>query len=134
MHQDIQAKLGTEISNFETSINSLEDMRRDLPLLHAVFKETLRLHSPVVELHHVATQTSAVPISQPLPGHSEKHVIIPEDVMIAIPINAIQTNIERSICLLFVGDSQAPSTHTVIYTSHRYGTSTMDPACRSWGG
>ena len=62
------------------------------PILDAVYKETLRVHPPVIELHHVAKSTTYVPTSHALPSHSEARIVVPKGTIISIPVAAIHTD------------------------------------------
>jgi cytochrome P450 len=59
-----------------------ESSVRQLPLLDAVFNETLRMHPPVSVLHHVAAQTVIVPTST-------SQIVVPGGTVIAIPVDAV---------------------------------------------
>ncbi|KAL0576816.1 hypothetical protein V5O48_005186 [Marasmius crinis-equi] len=90
-HPDVQTRLREEIEtsgNTELSIDRLNN----LSFLDAVLKETLRLHPPVIENHHQAAQDISVPLSEPLRGTSETHLLIPKGTIIAIPVNVIQAD------------------------------------------
>jgi len=69
---------------------SYDALNNDFPLLHAFFMETLRMHPPVLENHHQASETTIVPLSEPLPGTTDLRLIIPKGTVLFIPINVIQ--------------------------------------------
>ncbi|KAG6885524.1 hypothetical protein C0993_000520 [Termitomyces sp. T159_Od127] len=88
--QTLQAKLREEIHGVTDA--SFDELNSKYPLLDAVLKETLRLHPPILENHHEASETIIVPLSDPLPGTSEMHIVVPRGTIIAIPLNVIQTD------------------------------------------
>ncbi|KAG6887487.1 hypothetical protein C0992_012062 [Termitomyces sp. T32_za158] len=88
--QILQAKLREEIHGATEA--SFDELNSKYPLLDAVVKETLRLHPPILENHHEASETTIVPLSDPLPGTSEMHLVVPKGTIIAIPLNVIQTD------------------------------------------
>jgi len=69
---------------------SYDALNNDFPLLHAFFMETLRMHPPVLENHHQASETTIVPLSEPLPGTTDLRLIIPKGTVLFIPVNVIQ--------------------------------------------
>ncbi|KAN0100804.1 Cytochrome P450 [Tylopilus felleus] len=71
---------------------SYDALNNDFPLLHAFFMETLRMHPPVLENHHQASETTIVPLSEPLPGTTDPHLIIPKGTILCMPVNVIQTD------------------------------------------
>ncbi|KAK7041953.1 hypothetical protein VNI00_008935 [Paramarasmius palmivorus] len=85
---DVQTRLREEIVAFGRDELTADELS-SLPFLEATMKETLRMHPPILENHHEATETITVPLSEPLPGTSESHLIIPKDTLIAIPVNVI---------------------------------------------
>ncbi|KAG6891095.1 hypothetical protein C0995_014185 [Termitomyces sp. Mi166 len=88
--QTLQSKLREEIHDATDA--SFDELNSRYPLLDAVLKETLRLHPPILENHHEAGETIIVPLSDPLPGTADKHLVIPKGTTIAIPLNVIQTD------------------------------------------
>ncbi|KAI3615516.1 cytochrome p450 [Moniliophthora roreri] len=90
IHPNIQTRLREEIVASRSGELSADGLN-SLPFLDAVLKETLRMHPPILENHHEAAETTTVPLSEPLPGTSEAHLIIPKGILIAIPVNVIQT-------------------------------------------
>lgn len=88
--QSLQAKLREEIHSIANA--SFDDINSKYPLLDAVLKETLRIHPPILENHHEASETIIVPLSDPLPGTFEMHIVIPKGTIIIIPVNVVQTD------------------------------------------
>jgi cytochrome P450 len=85
---------------------SYDELNNDFPLLDAFFMETLRVHPPVLENHHQvistptcsciftkgdpqAAETISIPLSEPLPGTTDLHLIIPKDTVLSMPVNVI---------------------------------------------
>ncbi|KAF9458748.1 cytochrome P450 [Collybia nuda] len=89
---DLQTELREEVSNARDA--SFDDLNNKYPLLDSVLKETLRLHPAILENHHEAAETMTVPLSEPLPGSSDMHIIVPKGTILAIPINVLQTDTE----------------------------------------
>ncbi|KAK0233773.1 cytochrome P450 [Armillaria fumosa] len=89
-NEHLQQKLREEI--WTAGDASFDELNANCPLLDAVFKETLRMHPPILENHHEAAKTIAVPLSEPLPGTSESHLIIPKGTILEIPVNVVQTD------------------------------------------
>ncbi|KAF8559291.1 cytochrome P450 [Imleria badia] len=69
---------------------SYDALNNDFPLLHAFLMETLRMHPPVMENHHQASETTIVPLSEPLPGTTDTRLIIPKGTVLSMPVNVIQ--------------------------------------------
>jgi len=77
-NRDLQEKLRTEVNeawekirargDSEFAANDLESM----PYLVAIGKETLRVHSPVVEIFRTASRDDIIPLSKPIVGVSGK--------------------------------------------------------------
>ncbi|KAF5377225.1 hypothetical protein D9615_006348 [Tricholomella constricta] len=88
----LQSELREEISTVRDA--SFDELNNKYPLLDALLKETLRLHPAILENHHEAADTITVPLSEPLFGTSEMHLVIPKGTIIAIPLNVIQTDPE----------------------------------------
>ncbi|KAG9314552.1 cytochrome P450 [Chiua virens] len=65
-------------------------LNNEFPLLHAFFMETLRMHPPVLENHHQASETTIVPLSEPLPGTTDLRLVIPKGTVLSMPVNVIQ--------------------------------------------
>nr|GAT43643.1 cytochrome P450 [Mycena chlorophos] len=91
VNPEIQEQLRAEISA-SPSEPTLEELTNDFPILNAVISETLRLHPPILENHHQAEEDTLVPLSHPLPGSSDMHLLIPKGTILFIPVNVIQTN------------------------------------------
>ncbi|KAF8634431.1 hypothetical protein AX15_000881 [Amanita polypyramis BW_CC] len=87
-HPLLQAALRAEI--IEAGDLSSDKLNRKWPLLDASIKETLRVHPPILENHHEAARTISIPLSQPLPGTSSMHLIVPKGTTFLIPINVVQ--------------------------------------------
>ncbi|KAF9229533.1 cytochrome P450 [Gyrodon lividus] len=68
---------------------SYDELNNDFPLLDAFLMETLRIHPPVLENHHQASETVSIPLAKPLPSTSDLHLIIPKDTVLSIPVNVI---------------------------------------------
>lgn len=92
-----------------TSDPTYDSLNNDFPLLNAFFMETLRMHPPVLENHHQvpltrftsfyvthdapqASETITIPLSEPLPGTTDPHLIIPKGTVLSMPLNVIQTD------------------------------------------
>ncbi|KAG6919563.1 hypothetical protein DXG01_004226 [Tephrocybe rancida] len=90
INQELQSDLREELHNATDA--SFDELNSKYPLLDAVVKETLRLHAPILENHHEAGETIIVPLSEPLPGTAEMHLVVPKGTLIAIPLNVIQTD------------------------------------------
>ncbi|KAG5339902.1 hypothetical protein C0989_003049 [Termitomyces sp. Mn162] len=88
--QTLQSKLREEVRGATDA--TFDELNSKYPLLDAVLKETLRLHPPILENHHEASETIIVPLSDPLPGTTEMHLVIPKGTTIVIPLNVIQTD------------------------------------------
>ncbi|TFK76723.1 cytochrome P450 [Pluteus cervinus] len=87
---DIQEQLREETV---TAINSTFDkLNSKYPLLDAVLNETLRLHPAILENHHEAGETINIPLSEPIPGTNDLHLIVPKGTLITIPVNVLQTD------------------------------------------
>lgn len=86
----LQADLREETSTSRESC--FDELNNRYPLLDAVLKETLRLHPAILENHHEAASTMLVPLSEPLPGTSDTHLVIPKGTTIAIPLNVLHTD------------------------------------------
>ncbi|KAF8845290.1 cytochrome P450 [Paxillus ammoniavirescens] len=71
---------------------SYDELNNDFPLLDAFFMETLRVHPPVLENHHQAAETISIPLSEPLPGTTDLHLIIPKDTVLSMPVNVIHSD------------------------------------------
>ncbi|EGO02781.1 hypothetical protein SERLA73DRAFT_102755 [Serpula lacrymans var. lacrymans S7.3] len=69
---------------------SFDDLRVKYPLLDAFVRETIRMHPPVLENHHESAETTSIPLSEPLPGTSDLHLIIPKGTILSMPVNVIQ--------------------------------------------
>ncbi|KAG6857610.1 hypothetical protein H0H87_010178 [Tephrocybe sp. NHM501043] len=89
-NQKLQTELREELHNATDA--SFDELNSEYPLLDAVLKETLRLHPPILENHHEASETIIVPLFEPLPGTTEMHLVIPKGTLIAIPLNVVQTD------------------------------------------
>ncbi|KAG5646052.1 hypothetical protein DXG03_004475 [Asterophora parasitica] len=89
-HPTVQLELREETSTSRDS--PFDELNNKYPLLDAVLMETLRLHPAILENHHEAADTITVPLSEPLPGTFETHLVIPKGTTIAIPLNVIQTD------------------------------------------
>ncbi|KIJ68630.1 hypothetical protein HYDPIDRAFT_82615 [Hydnomerulius pinastri MD-312] len=68
---------------------SYDELHSGFPLLDAFFMETLRIHPPVLENHHQASETISIPLSEPLPGTTDLHLIIPKGTLLSMPVNVI---------------------------------------------
>lgn len=84
---DAQAKLRDELPPNDPDFDAVHF---ELPFLDAVLKETLRLHPPILELHHVAGKSQTLPLSAPLPGTDVREVPVPKGTILAIPVNVVQ--------------------------------------------
>ncbi|CAK5264662.1 unnamed protein product, partial [Mycena citricolor] len=63
-------------------------------LLDFIVLEALRLHPPILENHHQASETIAVPLSESLPETSSSVLVIPKGTILFIPVNVMQTDPE----------------------------------------
>ncbi|EIW86397.1 cytochrome P450 [Coniophora puteana RWD-64-598 SS2] len=81
-----QERLRQEVS---ACIEPSADELSSLPLLDAFLLETLRCHPPVLENHHEASETIAVPVTEPLPGIGSRHLIVPKGTILEMPVNVI---------------------------------------------
>ncbi|KAH0838484.1 cytochrome P450 [Lanmaoa asiatica] len=88
MNPEMQEAIRNEVSI--VCDPSYDALNSDFPLLHAFLMETLRMHPPVLENHHQASETTVVPLSEPLPGTTDPHLIIPKGTVLSIPVNVIQ--------------------------------------------
>lgn len=61
-----QRLLRQELSQFETSDPTWEQLIYKLPYLNGVIQETLRLHPPLDHLIRTATQDDVLPLSKPI--------------------------------------------------------------------
>ncbi|GLB36521.1 putative cytochrome p450 [Lyophyllum shimeji] len=89
---ELQSDVREEVST--ATDPTFDELNNKFPLLDAVLKETLRLHPAVLENHHEAGDTIVVPLSEPLPGTTETHLVIPKGTTIAIPLNVVHTDAE----------------------------------------
>lgn len=71
---------------------TFDELNNAYPLLDAFFLETLRLHPPVLENHHEAAETISIPLSEPVAGSGDLHLVIPKGTIISLPVNVIQKN------------------------------------------
>ncbi|KAF9072766.1 cytochrome P450 [Rhodocollybia butyracea] len=71
---------------------SYDDLNSNLPLLDATVREVLRLHPPILENHHEARETICVPLSEPIAGTTDTHLVIPKGTILEIPVNVVQTD------------------------------------------
>ncbi|KAH7104721.1 cytochrome P450 [Auriculariales sp. MPI-PUGE-AT-0066] len=85
-NQDAQSKLREELPPADPAF---EKVHGELKYLDAVFMETVRLHPPILELHHVAGKSQVLPLSAPLPGTSVHEVPVPKGTIVAIPVNVV---------------------------------------------
>lgn len=101
---ELQNELRAELST--PGDPSADDLQSDYPLLDAVLKEVLRIHPPILENHHQvrhffpvtpyiltdykASETICVPLSEPLPGTTDTHFLIPKGTILGIPLNVLQ--------------------------------------------
>ncbi|KAJ3758954.1 cytochrome P450 [Lentinula raphanica] len=88
----LQNELREEISAAGLGDPSYDDLTLKLPLLDAVLREVLRLHPPILENHHEAAETISVPLSEPIPGTLDTHLVIPKGTILEIPVNVVQTD------------------------------------------
>ncbi|KAJ7071431.1 cytochrome P450 [Mycena amicta] len=84
----VQEQLRTEISS--PSDPALDELANHFPILNGVILETLRLHPAILENHHQADETVSVPLSQPIPGTTDKQLVIPKGTILFIPVNVMQ--------------------------------------------
>ncbi|KZT42793.1 cytochrome P450 [Sistotremastrum suecicum HHB10207 ss-3] len=91
-HPEIQEKLREEVSTDEDP--DFDTLHSKFPLLDAVYKETLRLHSPVLELHHVSSKTQTLRLGAPLQGSTKNEILVPKDTVLVVPVSVIQTDPE----------------------------------------
>ncbi|KAF5392408.1 hypothetical protein D9757_002185 [Collybiopsis confluens] len=87
-----QAKLREEVIADGCKDFSYDGLQSSLPLLDATLREVLRLHPPILENHHEAAKTISVPLSEPIQGTSEAHIVIPKGTILEIPVNVVQTD------------------------------------------
>jgi len=88
VNPEFQAKLREEICMVPD--HSFDDLNCRLPLLDAALKETLRLHPPILENHHEATEAVTIPLSEPILETGESQLVVPKGTLIAIPVNVLQ--------------------------------------------
>ncbi|KIK70412.1 hypothetical protein GYMLUDRAFT_234881 [Collybiopsis luxurians FD-317 M1] len=88
----LQNELREEIATAGAHDPSYDELKFKLPLLDATVREVIRLHPPILENHHEAAETVVVPLSEPIPGTSETHIVIPKGTILEIPVNIIQTD------------------------------------------
>ncbi|KAF8922183.1 cytochrome P450, partial [Mucidula mucida] len=93
INKDLQQALREEVlaSGEDPSFDALNS---NFSLLDAVVKETLRMHPPILENHHVAEETITIPLSEPIPGTLDRELVIPKGTILEIPVNIIQTDPE----------------------------------------
>lgn len=89
----IQEQLRAEIST-SPGDPSLDHLNLHYPVLNSVILETLRLHPPILENHHQASETISVPLLDPIPGSSSSQLVIPKGTVLLIPVNVLQTDPE----------------------------------------
>ncbi|CAK5279903.1 unnamed protein product [Mycena citricolor] len=107
--EEIVAQMRTILSAgwvlYELAINTKvqDDLRIELSspgdidqhsLLDFIVLEALRLHPPILENHHQASETIAVPLSESLPETSSSVLVIPKGTILFIPVNVMQTDPE----------------------------------------
>ncbi|KAJ7923037.1 cytochrome P450 [Mycena leptocephala] len=88
----LQEQLRDEISS--PGDPSLEELNNQYPILNSIILETIRLHPAILENHHQAAETISVPLSEPIPGSSASHLVIPKGTVLLIPVNVLQMDPE----------------------------------------
>ncbi|KAE9409329.1 cytochrome P450 [Gymnopus androsaceus JB14] len=88
----LQNELREEVTAAGLGDPSYDDLNSNFPLLDAIVREVLRLHPPILENHHEAAETISVPLSEPIEGTSDMHLVIPKGTILEIPVNVIQTD------------------------------------------
>ncbi|KAF7301040.1 Cytochrome P450 [Mycena indigotica] len=92
-HTDIQDKLRKELSRFNTSDPTWDQlMSSELPYLDAVVQETLRLHPSVVETLRVASCDDVIPLSTPIvdaAGNTVASITVAKGTPILAPIRSV---------------------------------------------
>ena len=88
---DIQEALYAEqVKHFGTPDGGLRDISyeefRDLPVLDAVVRETLRLHPPIHSIMRMAHEDIPVPATLAAPGENTTYVVPKGDIVMASPI------------------------------------------------
>ncbi|KAF8213574.1 cytochrome P450 [Mycena galopus ATCC 62051] len=91
MNLRLQEQLRAEVSS--PGDPSLDELNK-YPILDSVILETLRLHPAILENHHQASETISVPLSEPIPGSTTSHLIVPKGTVLFIPVNVLQVDPE----------------------------------------
>ncbi|PFH47813.1 hypothetical protein AMATHDRAFT_50010 [Amanita thiersii Skay4041] len=86
---DKQQKLREELSSFNTSDPTWDELTSGIPYLDAVVHETLRIHPPVEEITRMAAEDDVVPLSAPITiatGEIVDTIMIPKGTMVTSPL------------------------------------------------
>lgn len=88
-HQDKQEALRNELSRFQGSDPSWEELWSGLPYLHAVVQETLRLHPPLAGISRVASQDDIIPLTSSITtaaGEVVSQIVIAKGTPVNCPV------------------------------------------------
>jgi cytochrome P450 len=93
---DVQRRLREEIRAHTNGTPSLDELN-SLCYLDSVLRETLRLHSPVVQTQRVATKDDVIPLEQPVQdklGQTMNGIRVTKGDVITIPIEILNQSVE----------------------------------------
>ncbi|THH30380.1 hypothetical protein EUX98_g3806 [Antrodiella citrinella] len=91
LHPEVQNQLRREIVDALGDDDELPyDRLTALPFLHAVYRETLRLHAPVLTLNRVTLASTVLPLSRPISdnkGHMIREVALDKGTTVMLGIH-----------------------------------------------